>query len=177
MRGSRVARRYAKALIETADRGQIEAWGAELERLARIVEAPELLPRLTSPEISQTARQEAMAKIAERLQLSYPLRSFAVVVARHGRIQELNAISQAYQDLVDDQLGRARATLTFATQPDDAAVQGVVAGLEAIGGKKVIPTVKVDASLVGGVIAEFGGKTYDGSLAARLEEARRRLAG
>ena len=30
------------------------------------------------------------------------------------------AISQAYQDLLDQQLGRARATLTFPTPPSDA---------------------------------------------------------
>ncbi len=177
MKGSRVAKRYARALLEVAERGQVEAWGAELERLARIVESPELMPRLCSPELSSEARQQAMAKIAERLQLSYPLRSLAVVVARHGRIQEVGAISQSYQDQVDQMLGHQRATLTFATQPDDATIQRVVSGLETIASKKIIPTIKVDGSLLGGVTAELGGKIYDGSLATRLAEAQRRLAG
>lgn len=176
MKGSRVAKRYARALLEVAERSQAEAWGAELEKLARMVESPELMPMLSSPEISHEQRLEAMGKIAERLDLSFPLRSFAVVLARHGRIQEIGAISQSYQGLLDDLLGRARTTLTFATQPDDAAIQRVVSGLEAIAGKKIIPTVKVDSALIGGVTAELGGKTYDGSLAARLAEAQRRLA-
>ena len=59
-----------------------------------------------------------MAKIAERLDLSFPLRSFAVVVARHGRIANLTAISESYQDLLDVLLGRARATLTFALRAE-----------------------------------------------------------
>jgi F-type H+-transporting ATPase subunit delta len=177
MRGSRVAKRYARALLEVADRGQAEAWGAELERLAKMVESPELMLRLGSPELSQEHREEAMRKIAERLNLSFPLRSFAVVLARHGRIAEIGAVSQSYQDLLDDQMGRERATLTFATQPDGGTVQRVVSGLEALAGKKIIPTVKVDRSLLGGVMAELGGKTYDGSLASRLAEAQRRLAG
>jgi F-type H+-transporting ATPase subunit delta len=42
---------------------------------------------------------------------------------------------------------------------------------------KIIPTVKVDPALLGGVMAELGGRIYDGSLATRLEEAKRRLAG
>ncbi len=177
MKGSRVAKRYARALLELAERGQVEAWGAELERLARIVEAPELMPRLASPELSNEARQQAMAKIAERLNLSFPLRSFAVVLARHGRIQEIGAVSQSYQDQLDQLLGRERATITFARQPDDATIERVVSGLEAIAGKKIIPTIKVDSSLIGGVTAELGGKIYDGSLAARLAQAQRRLAG
>lgn len=177
MRGSRVAKRYARALIELAERGQVEQWGAELERLAAIVESPELKTRLASPELSQASRQEAMAKIAERLNLSFPLRSFAVVVARHGRIAEVGAIAESYRDLVDEMLGRERATLTFAVQPTNEEAARVVAGLEAIAKKKIIPTIKVDKQLLGGVVAELGGKTYDGSLAARLAEAQLKLAG
>ena len=177
MKGSRVAKRYARALLEVAEHGEGEKWGAELEKLARIVESPELMSRLASPELSQDAREQAMQKIAERLDLSFPLRSFAVVLARHGRIGEVGAVAQSYQDLLDEQLGRARATLTFAIQPDDATVERIVSRLEAIAGKKIIPTVKVDPALLGGVSAEMGGKIYDGSLATRLAEAQRRLAG
>ena len=177
MKGSRVAKRYARALLDLADRGNEEKWGAELERLAAVVESPELLERLTSPELSDQSRQEAMAKIAERLNLSFPVRSFAVVVARHGRIREIGAIAESYRDLVDQAMGRERATLTFATQPSDAEIARVVGGLEAIAHLKIIPTVKVDPALLGGVMAELGGRIYDGSLATRLEEAKRRLAG
>ncbi len=177
MKGSRVARRYARALLELADKGLEEKWGAELERLAAMADSPELAERLTSPEMSEHARQEAMAKIAEKMELSFPLRSFAVVVARHGRIRELSAIAEAYRELVDEMLGRERATLTFAIQPSDDEIKRVVAGLETIAGKKIIPTIKIDAALLGGVMAELGGKIYDGSLANRLEEAKRRLAG
>ncbi len=177
MKGSRVAKRYARALLEIAERGQAENWGHELDRLAAMVDSPELIARLTSPEISETARREAMAKIAEKLDLSFPLRSFAVVIARHGRIDEIAAIAQAYRDQLDEMLSRARATLTFAVAPNDAEVARVVAGLEGIAGKKIIPTVKVDKDLLGGVVAELGGKIYDGSLATRLALAQQRLAG
>jgi F-type H+-transporting ATPase subunit delta len=177
MKGSRVAKRYARALIELAERSQVEKWGAELERLAAVVDSPELKERLASPELSHAARQEAMQKIAERLDLSYPLRSLAVVVARNGRIAELGAIAEAYRDLLDQMMGRERATLTFAVQPSDDDIARVVAGLEAIAKKKIIPTVNVDKQLLGGVVAELGGKTYDGSLAARLSAAQLKLAG
>ena len=53
----------------------------------------------------------------------------------------------------------------------------MVEGLQAIARKRIIATVNVDTSLIGGVIAELEGKTYDGSLTARLSEAERRLAG
>lgn len=178
MKGSRVAKRYARALLGLSeDHGQLEAWGAELERLARIAEAPEVALRLASPEVSHEARVEAMAKVAERLGLSYPLRSLAVVVARHGRIADLAAVSESYQDQLDVLLGRARATLTFARDPRPQDTEAVVRGLEAMVRKTVIATVKIDQALLGGVVAELEGKIYDGSLATRLSEAQRRLVG
>ena len=109
MKGSRVAVRYARALLELADKGNEERWGAELEQLAATVESPELLERLASPELSEQARQTAMTKIAERLGLSFPLRSFAAVVARHGRIRDLGAIAESYRDLLDKAMGRDRS--------------------------------------------------------------------
>lgn len=178
MRGSRVAKRYARALLGLSeDRSQLEAWGAELERLARVVDAPEIAAPLAAPEVTQAARIEAMKKIAEQLGLSYPLQSLAVVVARHGRIAELRAISDSYQEQLDQLLGRARATLTFAHQPAAPDVAAVVSGLEAMTRKSIIATVNVDEALLGGVVAELEGKIYDGSLAARLSEAQRRLVG
>jgi len=154
VKGSRVAKRYARALLELApDQARMEAWGAELARLAITVGAPELAVRLASPELPQTAGIEAMAKIAERLELSFPMRSFAVVVARHGRIAQLEAISEAYRALVDETLGRARATLTFARKPTDADVARVSEKLGAIARKRIIATVKVDPELLGGIVA------------------------
>jgi F-type H+-transporting ATPase subunit delta len=173
---SRVARRYARALIELAEKGQVEQWGMELERLAAMVQAPELFGRLTSPELGEEGRLMAIAKIAEKLEVSYPLRSFAVVLARHGRIAEIGGCAEAYRDMADELFGRVRATLTFASEPSDEDVRRVAAGLESIARKKVIPTVKVEQSLLGGVVAELGGKIYDGSLATRLTEAQRKLA-
>ncbi len=177
MISSKVAKRYAQALLElAAEQGQLEAWGAELERLAQVISSPELIARLSSPELPDQARLEAVTLVASRLDLSFPLRSFALVVARHGRITSMTAISQAYQDLLDRQLGRARATLTFPAPPGDADLRMVVEGLERLSGKKIIAAVKVDPGLIGGVVAELEGRTYDASLATRLNVMERQLS-
>ncbi|HEX3409475.1 MAG TPA: ATP synthase F1 subunit delta [Candidatus Binataceae bacterium] len=178
MRSSKVAKRYARALMGLSnDHAQLEVWGAELERLARIVDSPEVAAQLESPTVSHEDRMAALGKIGERLDLSFPVRSFAVVVASHGRVREVAAMAESYARMLDDLMGRARATLTFAYQPTDEDLARVVSGLEAIAHKKIIPTTKVDASLMGGVIAELEGKIYDGSLASRLADAERRLSG
>ena len=177
MKSSKVAKRYARALLGlSTDHAQLEIWGAELEKLAGIVEAPVIAVAFASPEVTPASKLEALAKIGEKLELSYPVRSFAAVVARHGRIDDLPAVAEGYRGMLDVLLGRARAVLTFAQAPSDQELAQVLGGLEAIAHKKIIPTVNVDAALIGGVVAELEGKTYDGSLASRLAAAARRLA-
>jgi F-type H+-transporting ATPase subunit delta len=141
-----------------------------------MVSSPELLAGLTSPELPDQQRLEAMTMVAARLNLSFPLRSFAVVVARHGRVADLAAIAQAYQALLDQHLGQARATLTFASQPASSDLLAVVAGLERLSGKKIIAAVKLDPGLIGGVVAELEGRIYDASLATRLNLWERQLS-
>ena len=52
----------------------------------------------------------------------------------------------------------------------------VVEGLERLSGKKIIAAVKVDPGLIGGVVAELEGRTYDASLATRLNVMERQLS-
>jgi F-type H+-transporting ATPase subunit delta len=178
MRSSKVAKRYARALLGLSnDQGQLQIWASELERLARVVEMPEIDAAFNSPEVSMAAKFQALATITEKLDLSFPVRSFAAVVARHGRIPDLAAVAEAYGRMLDELMGRARATLIFATEPDDTDVRRIVSKLERLAGKQIIPTINIDKALLGGVIVELEGKTYDGSLTSRLAEAQRRLAG
>ncbi len=177
MIATKVGRRYAQALLElAAEQNQLEPWGAELQRLAQTVSSPDLMARLISPQLPDQQRLQAMTLVAERLALSFPLRSFAVVVARHGRIADLGAIAQSYQDLLDQRLGRARATLTFAAPPSDADRAAVVEGLERLSGKKIIAAIRVDPGLLGGVVAELEGRTYDASVATQLAMMGRQLS-
>jgi F-type H+-transporting ATPase subunit delta len=178
VKNSKVAKRYARALLGLSnDNSQLETWGAELEKLARIVEVPEIAAGFASPEVSLAVKIEALAKVAEKINLSFPVRSFMVVIAQHGRIDDLPAIAPAYRNMLDGILRRTRASLTFALQPDDRELERVISRLESIAQKKVIPTVRIDGALLGGVIVELEGKTYDGSLATQLAEAQQQLAG
>jgi F-type H+-transporting ATPase subunit delta len=174
---SSVAKRYARALLGlSSDTAQLEVWGAEVEKLAQIVAAPEIAAAFSSPEVTPASKLEALEKIAEKLALGYPVRPFAAVVARHHRIEALPAVAAAYHQMLDDLMGRTRATLTFAQPPNDQELARVVDGLAAIVHKKIIPTVSVDPALIGGVVVELEGKTYDGSLTSQLAQAARRLA-
>jgi len=178
VRSSKVAKRYARALLGLSnDSHQLESWGEEVERLARIIEMPEVDAAFASPEVALSAKIQALAIITEKADLSFPIRSFAAVVARHGRIQELPAVAVAYRSMLDDLMGRARATMTFAVEPGQRDVERIANRFEQVVHKKIVPTIRVDPTLIGGVVVELEGKTYDGSLLNQLREAQLRLGG
>ncbi len=170
------AKRYARALLEVAvESGRMESWGAELDLLARITTEVAAGSTLTTPDLPQHSRIKAMGLMAERLGLSFPVRSFALVVARRNRIAALPEIAHAYQGFADERLGRARAALSFALEPSAQEIQQVVNVLERLSGKTVLPAVKVEPALLGGLVAQLEGKTYDLSLANKLKQAEQLL--
>lgn len=178
MTSLKVARRYARAMLGLSqDNAEREKWGVELEQLARVFEQADVVAAFASPEVTPSSKLAAINKIAERLELSYPMRSFVAVLTRHGRADDTPAVADAYRTMLDQLMGRARAHLTFATSPQPGDIERVVHSLEAIAHKTIIPTINVNSALIGGMIAELEGKTYDGSVANRLTELARRMAG
>jgi F-type H+-transporting ATPase subunit delta len=49
--------------------------------------------------------------------------------------------------------------------------------LEEATGRRIELKVVVDPTVIGGLVARVGDEVFDGSIASRLEEARRRLVG
>jgi F-type H+-transporting ATPase subunit delta len=170
------AKRYARALLEVAvESGRMESWGAELDLLARMTFELGARSTLTTPDLPLQSRIKAMEVISQQLGLSFPVRSFALVVARRNRIAALPEVALAYQRLVDERLGRARAVLSFAMEPSAQEIEQVVKVLERVSGKTVLPTVKIEPALLGGLVAQLEGKTYDLSLANKLKQAEQLL--
>jgi F-type H+-transporting ATPase subunit delta len=58
---------------------------------------------------------------------------------------------------------------------DDAERRQIEERLEAISGKRMTVTAKVDPAVIGGVIARFGGRLLDGSTRSRLEALKKEI--
>ena len=92
------------------------------------------------------------------------------------RANHLPEIIAAYRAMVDADLGRARAQVRTAVAFTDAEKQKLSARLEQALGKRIILEEQVDASLLGGFIAQVGSLILDGSLDGQLARMRQRLA-
>jgi F-type H+-transporting ATPase subunit delta len=175
----RAAHAYAKAVFELAkERGQVAAIGQELDTVAAQIKAePALQGFFARPWVTGAAKRAAALDIAARLGLSGLARDLVGLAADQGRAAQLAAISEAYGDLVDRDLGRVRVRVQTAVPLTEEERRMLGARLQrTLGGNEVILEETVDRSLLGGFIAESGSYVVDGSLEGQLARMRERMA-
>jgi F-type H+-transporting ATPase subunit delta len=175
--GGSVARRYARAIFDIGvAKGLYEAFATEIEALAAVYAAsPDLRQALENPVFKLDQRQGILEKILPRVAPSREIRNFALLLLERRRIGSLPAIARAYRELVDDKLGRVRATVTSATPLDPATQTAVQRALERRTGKRVVLSASTDPNLIGGIVARVGDQVFDGSLRTRLDSLKSRL--
>lgn len=172
------ARRYAKALYDLArEDGQTEAVGREFEQVATVL-SDEARARdvLTRPWIKPADRRAVAAAVAQKAGGRKLVQDFVGLVAERGRADHLPEIVAAYRTLVDAEHGRVRAQVRTAVALTDKEKQELSARLQGALGKKIILEEQVDATLLGGFIAQVGSLILDGSLDGQLARVRQRLA-
>ncbi len=172
------ARRYAKALFDLAQpAAEAEAVGRELEQVvAAFSDGGGAQAVLTRPWIKPADRRGVATAIAQKVGARKLVQDFVGLVAERGRADHLAEIIGAYRLLVDNELGRVRAQVRTAVAFTDAEKQQLSARLEQALGKRIILEEQVDASLLGGFIAQVGSLILDGSLDGQLARMRQRLA-
>lgn len=172
------ARRYAKALFELAHAsGDAEAVGRELEQVAAVYAGDAgVHDVLTRPWIKPVDRRGVATAIAQKAGARKLVQDFLGLVAERGRADHLPEIIATYRLLVDAELGRARAQVRTAVAFTDAEKRQLATRLERVLGKRIIVEEQVDATLLGGFIAQVGSLILDGSLDGQLARMRQRLA-
>jgi F-type H+-transporting ATPase subunit delta len=142
-----------------------------------VINSSEELRRvLLSPAVPRRKKTELVGKLLGEYGLHPLIRNFLMVVVEHRRIAELQRILDSFDLALDERQGYVRAEIVTVAELTDEQRQELLHALGSAAGKFIRPVYKVDKSILGGVIARFGSKEYDGSLVGRLEAMRRRLS-
>lgn len=175
--GGSIARRYARALFGIGvDRGNFEAFGDELDALTALYTgSAELRQTLENPVFKGSQKRAILDALLPRVAPSPALRNLALLLLERNRIVFLPGIARAYRGLVDERLGRVRASVTSAQPLDPATLASVQKALERRTGKHVLLTSDVDPGLIGGIVARVGDLVLDGSLRTRLSSLSNRI--
>jgi len=153
-----------------------EAGLAQLESFAVLLnEQPDARRLLENPTMSGDRRTRLLKEIAGALGFDKRVGNFVGILVDKGRLELLEEIIDTYRRLLDDRMGIVRAIVT-AARPLDAAQQSELEmKLMERTGKKIRMEVAIDASLIGGVVAQVGSTIYDGSVRTQLQAFKNRL--
>jgi F-type H+-transporting ATPase subunit delta len=175
---SGVAGRYASALYELAcEQRSAESVAASLAAFGNLIDENKDLQRLVkSPAISAEDQLRALDAILAKAKISGAAANFIRLVATKRRLFVLPDMIAAYQRLFDDARGVARADVTVAAPLKEeyrAALNHVLTGVT--GGKTIDLNVKVDPSIIDGMIVKLGSRMVDASVRTKLNSIRTRM--
>jgi F-type H+-transporting ATPase subunit delta len=169
--GSRVSRRYAKALFSIGrEDGQFERYGQDLNAFTRFYQqAPQFRQVIVNPVFDLEDRQKVLQVVLERSGFSATVRNFLNLLLDKNRMGAIEAITEHYAKLTDEVSGIARAEIITARALKEDALAKLEQALESLTSKKIKSEVKEDRSLIGGIVVRIGDMVMDGSVKAQIE--------
>jgi F-type H+-transporting ATPase subunit delta len=172
---SGVAGRYASALFSLAqDDRQTDAVADALERFGALVAASPDLERLVrSPVFSAADQLKALDAVLARANIDGVAANFIRLVATKRRLFFIREMIADYRKLYDAHRGVTRAEVTSAAALTDGNIAALKESLRAAsGGRQVDLDLKLDPSIIGGLIVKLGSRMVDGSLKTKLNAIR-----
>jgi F-type H+-transporting ATPase subunit delta len=176
---SGLAARYAAALFELADdRHALDEVAGDLRELrAMLIASGDLLRLVRSPVLSRAQQGKAMAALAENAKLSKLTADFIAVVARNRRLFAMPAMIEAYLNKLAERRGEVTAEITAAQALSEVQQNALGDQLRRVVGSRVAMDVKVDPSLLGGMVVKIGSRMVDGSLKGQLQRLQLSMKG
>jgi F-type H+-transporting ATPase subunit delta len=179
---SAVANRYAQALVDVVMAPgsplKPEDAVAQLRAVDAVFqESLELRNAMLTPAIQNSRKRAVLAKLLDEIGGSKLIRNFTYVLIDHRRIAIIGEIREAFELLLDERMGFARAEVTSATPLDERVSAGLESELSRLTGKRMRLRFDIDPDFLGGVVARIGSTVYDGSVRGELRQLAKKLAG
>ena len=167
---SGVSGRYATALFELArDEKSIDAVKADLDKFAALLAESDDLKRLVrSPVFAAEAQLKALSAVLDRAGISGISANFLNVLTANRRLFAVADVVRAFNALVAKFKGEASADVTVAEALSDKNLDALKTALKSVTGKDVALNVKIDPSIIGGLIVKLGSRMVDSSLRTKL---------
>ena len=176
---SGLAERYARALFDLADeRKALDEVAVDLRSLsAMLAESPELRRLIRSPVVARGVQGKAIAAVADQAQLSQLTRNFLGLLASNRRLFALPDMVRGYLAHLAERRGEISAQVVSAQALTPAQQEAIDAALRKAVGGKVAIDIRVDPSLLGGLVVRLGSRMVDASLKSKLNRLQLAMKG
>lgn len=177
MSGSKVAGRYAKAVLEQAQESQVqEAVFADMQSIAQTIDnSKDLRLMLQSPIINIEDKRQALVKIFD--QTASLTHDLFRVLAINERMDALRYVAARYIDLYNDQRGIKVAHVTTAVALSEELEKEVLNKVRELTESNSVTIVnKIDPSIIGGFVLRVGDLQYNASISNQLGSLKREFS-
>jgi F-type H+-transporting ATPase subunit delta len=177
MIASEAARRYARAMFELGNEtGTLEAIVADFNGFsAAYASSSELRLAAADPMVALDAKRAIFSEIADRLSAQQVSKRCLLLLSDRRRVAALPQIATALRELTDKQKGLSRAVVTSARPLSEEQAAALKLQLDRLTGKATVLDVHVDPTLIAGLVVRIGDTVFDGTVRARLHEAKQKL--
>ncbi len=178
MLSNAVARRYATALFAAASaRQQVDAVSADLLSLVATLQASREFAGIWHHlQLTADQKRQTLNPVLEPLLKSEQTRNLVSLLFDKGREGQIEAISEDFHAALRQSRQEVLAEVTTTRDLEADEEAKITALVKQLTGCRTVTLAKqVDPGIMGGVIVRVGDRVYDGSLARRLDNLRRRL--
>ena len=170
-----IARRYAKALINLAEK-DLENTGKSLTALADVYSnSTELSEVLSDTKVSSLIKQDVLKNILKKIKVSNLVDTFSRYLLAKRRIVLLPNIERAFNLLLQEKLCRIEAGITVAQEIPEVTVGKLEKAISRYSGKEVTVNITIDPAIIGGIVTRIGSVVIDGSIHTQLNQIRQSI--
>lgn len=164
-----LAAKYAQAVFQLAEeKAKADAVEKQLESVISVIDKnAEFKSFFYNPGVIQQAKIETLQKVFAG-ELEDFLLNFLMLVVERRREFILPAIVKEYKKYNNEAKGIIEAKVVVAKPLSDTEKERLSEKLKSITGKNVLMDIKIDNTIMGGVIVKIGDKVIDGSVVRQL---------
>ncbi|XP_008461286.2 ATP synthase subunit O, mitochondrial [Cucumis melo] len=132
---------------------------------------------INDPTVRKDTRIKVINDVCAEAKFSEITNNFLALLAENGRLKYVDSISKKFQELTMAHRGEVKAIVTTVIPlPAEEEKELKETLQDLIGeGKKVKLEQKIDPSILGGIVVEFGEKVFDMSIKSRAQQMERFL--
>ncbi|ACI99631.1 F0F1 ATP synthase subunit delta [Rhodospirillum centenum] len=176
---SGLAARYATALFELADENKaLDQTAQDLALLKQLMaESADLRRVVRSPLLSRSDQARAMDAVLAQVDVSGLVRQFVGLVARNRRLFALSGMIDGFLAELARRRGEQTARVVAARPLSQEQLDALTDALRRALGSKVSVDLRVDPSLIGGMVVKVGSRMIDSSVRTKLTKLKLAMKG
>ncbi len=177
MKTREIAKRYAKALLALTKQKKIHE-KALLELIA-VKEAfasdASIQNYFENPSVLPDQKIAALKNALTGKNISEEVINTLLLLTEKSRLSCLDDLVQVFSELLDEEGGLTRGVVRSAKALSQEAKKELENKIQKILNKKIVLTYQEDTKLLGGIVAQVGGWTFDDSVEAHLNKLNEEL--